>query len=772
MTTAPKENEGASRLKELMAKEALQKRLSMVRRSRHQNFAGLLKRTMMGGKIVSCSSVSQMSQNILPNQGMKGRKTVKSKRFEGRAPRTYINEKVRKEILEVAEDFLESGFKQLMKVVLFELQKMDHVDLERDESQFAINLSTLMLGVQRATQWMKCSALTKEERQRGWFNAAKVAILIDKDFFAFVHIRIKTVLENKKIRALRSSIRHLPGLVSLYKELIRTLYTQYNYGDENNKYNSNIMIRDMIYNFGNVDIARLLLRDFELHQYTKHYLVEVVTLTHYLLALVDNLAKGDKLVVAKKTKRKVRKKKPAERKESDISERKESGLPEMEMEMEGLVLEPTEPQVIQGMEIGDMNSDEEKMVETNRELEFDMEQFLHQICTNSTIAKYLHLLKDYRKNSVKINVYIMTMFKRIVNKLDLEPVFYQVSTFILFQEIMEDRMIARKKEYSSMIKFARNVTRNFLTKAKDNPVLYIEALFWKTRDQIIDIMDPGGRNERQRLALDAKASARSGRRQRRRQDGIEDSDEEYSMDFNMASTTVSQWDQKEDDILRENYVTYKDTGCYLDMLASLLEERCNTKRAKSQIERRLVFLRLKNAERFTEKQQLAIHRKNMTTKPTFDNMLQKRIEASVRGAGSSGPKKDALDWLCSQLTRCARIREDFPRAKQPIAIVPVDREHFQHVKEKSVRKVMTVLNFQPPNLVDGTAFWRMPFVYNVKDMEDAQMFIRDGMVLDAAENPTEELDLSFLSRDLEEKDEMAIESELFMEPPEMKENVQ
>merc|ERR1719233_1811832 len=494
MTTAPKENEGASRLKELMAKEALQKRLSMVRRSRHQNFAGLLKRTMMGGKIVSCSSVSQMSQNILPNQGMKGRKTVKSKRFEGRAPRTYINEKVRKEILEVAEDFLESGFKQLMKVVLFELQKMDHVDLERDESQFAINLSTLMLGVQRATQWMKCSALTKEERQRGWFNAAKVAILIDKDFFAFVHIRIKTLLENKKIRSLRSSIRHLPGLVSLYKELIRTLYTQYKYGNENNKYNSNIMIRDMIYNFGNVDIVRLLLRDFELHQYTKHYLIEVVTLTHYMLALVDTLVKGEKLVVAKKTKRKARKKKPEERKEPEmLSERKEFVVNEMEMETEGLILEPTGPQVIQGMEIGDMNSDEEKMVEINRELEFDMEQFLHQICTNSTIAKYLHLLKDYRKNSVKINGYIMTMFKR-VEKLELEPVFYQVTSFILFQEIMEDRMIARKKEYSSMIKFARTITRNFLTKAKDNPVLFTEALFWKRRDQIIDIMNPAGRN--------------------------------------------------------------------------------------------------------------------------------------------------------------------------------------------------------------------------------------------------------------------------------------
>merc|ERR1719204_1648381 len=121
-----------------------------------------------------------------------------------------------------------------------------------------------------------------------------------------------------------------------------------------------------------------------------------------------------------------------------ISELKESEVPEMEMEMEGLILEPTGPQVIQGMEIGDMNSDEEKMVEINRELEFDMEQFLHQVCTNSTIAKYIHLLKDYRKNNVKINGYIMTMFKRI-EKLELEPVFYQVTSFILFQEIMEDR---------------------------------------------------------------------------------------------------------------------------------------------------------------------------------------------------------------------------------------------------------------------------------------------------------------------------------------------
>jgi len=276
-------------------------------------------------------------------------------------------------------------------------------------------------------------------------------------------------------------------------------------------------------------------------------------------------------------------------------------------------------------------------------------------------------------------------------------------------------------------------------------------------------MDPSGRNERQRLALNSKSSR--GARRQKRKPGLDSSDEEYNVDLALASTTVSQWDQKEDDILKENYVTYKDTGCYLDMLASLLEEKCNTKRAKSQIERRLVFLKLKNSERFTEKQMRAVHKRNMTTKPTFDDILQKRIESSVRGAGNSGPKKDGLDWLCKELSRCVRIREEFPKAKQTIAIVPVDREHFQHVRHKSVQKVMTFLNFQPPNLIDGTAFWRIPFVYTVKDMEDAQMYIRDGMDLegigDQADNDD---DVNILPPDL---DEMEVKEEFLMEPPEM-----
>merc|ERR1711879_952848 len=98
------------------------------------------------------------------------------------------------------------------------------------------------------------------------------------------------------------------------------------------------------------------------------------------------------------------------------------------------------------------------------------------------------------------------------------------------------------------------------------------VFFWKDRLQIEDILDPEGRDERKRIALAAASNRGRGRR-----GAMADDDDDFGeAELDLIGTTISEWSPQEDQVLRDNYAAYQDSGCHLEALEALLEENCNT----------------------------------------------------------------------------------------------------------------------------------------------------------------------------------------------------
>ena len=65
-----------------------------------------------------------------------------------------------------------------------------------------------------------------------------------------------------------------------------------------------------------------------------------------------------------------------------------------------------------------------------------------------------------------------------------------MSYFLLFDEILNDRSIAKDKNYNIVRKFCQKIVREFFAKAQSNPVLFCEILFYKTPMAIDGINEP------------------------------------------------------------------------------------------------------------------------------------------------------------------------------------------------------------------------------------------------------------------------------------------
>merc|ERR1712048_644894 len=58
-----------------------------------------------------------------------------------------------------------------------------------------------------------------------------------------------------------------------------------------------------------------------------------------------------------------------------------------------------------------------------------------------------------------------------------------------------------------------------------------------------------------------------------------------------------------------------------------------------------------------------------------------------------------------------------------LAIVPVEREEFDFIEATSSQNILGALNFIGPSKTEGYAFWRVPQVYNKKEVQSLSKII-------------------------------------------------
>ncbi|XP_059067114.1 uncharacterized protein LOC131079685 isoform X2 [Cryptomeria japonica] len=143
----------------------------------------------------------------------------------------------------------------------------------------------------------------------------------------------------------------------------------------------------------------------------------------------------------------------------------------------------TQNGTINSLDDGESNSeDDDRGNRVDRvEADFDIQKFIISFADNHVVRNYCWLLMFYKKNSAATNHYIIRMLQRICDDCMLEPMLYQLSLFSLFYEILSDQRTLQSEEYKNIVQFLTKILHGFFKKLKDQPFLFVEILFWKTR---------------------------------------------------------------------------------------------------------------------------------------------------------------------------------------------------------------------------------------------------------------------------------------------------
>ncbi|KAL5813132.1 hypothetical protein ACOSQ3_028082 [Xanthoceras sorbifolium] len=115
------------------------------------------------------------------------------------------------------------------------------------------------------------------------------------------------------------------------------------------------------------------------------------------------------------------------------------------------------------------------------EVDFSVYTFISTFANCSIIQKLCWLLKFYKSNSNRTNHYIICMLRTITDDLELAPMLYQLSLLTTFNDILVEQQSCPSKDFANIVDFLRRLVRKMFKRMKNQPLLFVEILFWKTR---------------------------------------------------------------------------------------------------------------------------------------------------------------------------------------------------------------------------------------------------------------------------------------------------
>ncbi|XP_065170446.1 protein timeless homolog isoform X2 [Atheta coriaria] len=133
--------------------------------------------------------------------------------------------------------------------------------------------------------------------------------------------------------------------------------------------------------------------------------------------------------------------------------------------------------------------DEEDELEHGYEMQesdLKFEDFGKRLAHPKIVRACALALRRFEANSLLTNHCIVKLLHRIAFDSKMPTMLFQVSIFRVFQRIYEAKTLPQNKE---LVKFATYVIRQFFHVAQTNANVYMEALFWKSAREAIDIED-------------------------------------------------------------------------------------------------------------------------------------------------------------------------------------------------------------------------------------------------------------------------------------------
>lgn len=215
-----------------------------------------------------------------------------------------------------------------------------------------------------------------------------------------------------------------------------------------------------------LDRLPVLLKTWSPGLFSKQYVVDVVTLTHLVLKVLDS--QGTIKVLSRR--KAYLDKKRQKNRQSDKSSKYDE-----DMSGSSTDEDKTERR-------------EQLLMEMQRkEADFDVRKYFSSMVSADTIRMYCSLLSKYRENNPKVNHYIHSFFYRTKHfqiyqqeKWTMQPMLFDIHVLLLFNMLLQDTYIQRLPEYKNFLDFIRGVVNDFFALADKNNLLFVEVFLRQT----------------------------------------------------------------------------------------------------------------------------------------------------------------------------------------------------------------------------------------------------------------------------------------------------
>ncbi|ONI25468.1 hypothetical protein PRUPE_2G304900 [Prunus persica] len=533
-------------LKSIMEEEEEEKkRLSRLHNmDRHSHFSGTFTQlTLDGSKAVLKGKPTSASCNTLLKPHSHRGPIKKIAWDHGTLPST--KDEILELLHDFVNQFLSGGYNVLMQSIRADTEKEHHAIQNSDViiffqvAQFVTSfqyhkssISKPSIGAEADTT----EAPTHKDADITFFRGdvcGPIAASMNESMFQLVISKWRYAFDGLKET---HDYKFLSAAGSLLKIMIRMLDLVLKLLPENSKepQTARILLYKLFYDQTDEGMTHFLinlLKSFDTHKQPRSDLADLVEMVYKVLRLMENLQACGTLRVSKKS-RKARKKKIPSEKETEntlvgehATTQKEISISNGEHSTDVSVTEnrslttssngkediniPVQPDEckISFLETenlqdslahidckisddangdlcystGDSSADEQ--VAATDEVDFKVSNLISAFSNNNIIQKLCWLLKFYKSNLTSTNHYIVCMLRRISDDLELSPMLYQLSLLTTFYDILVEQKSSPCKAYETIVDFLTNLVRKMLKKMKNQPLLFVEILFWKTRKE-------------------------------------------------------------------------------------------------------------------------------------------------------------------------------------------------------------------------------------------------------------------------------------------------
>ncbi|XP_038877780.1 protein timeless homolog [Benincasa hispida] len=500
--------------------------------NRHSQFSGTFTRHALdGSKLVLKGKPSLTScTSLKPPKVCRG--PVKKIAWDhGRL--TSKNNKLLQLLHDFINQFLSGGYNALMQLVHEDIEKEHHSIQKNDVvvffqvAQFAISFQYHKFSTSKIIEADTVEA-QMEHADSTFFQGnmcGPIAATMNEAMFQLVVTKWRYAFEGLKET---NDFKFLSAAGSLMKNMICMLDLVLKLLPEDSKepQTARILLYKLFYDQTDQGMTQFLLnllKSFNTHKQAKSDLADLVEMIYKVVELMENLQARGTLRVSKKSRR-GRKAKSANNKDNKQSEDQgaenktaithneqpmdvdvgENGnlktSPDGEEEIsitgkadetelldlntgsfEGSLSQRDNKKLNDGYSTADSSSDEQQ----NRIVEVDLKvsSLVSTFANNNIIQKICWLLKFYKSNAANTNHYIICILRRITEDLELSPMLYQLSVLPTFYDILSKQKSSPCKEHATIVDFLTSLVRKMLRKIKNQPLLFVEILFWKTRKE-------------------------------------------------------------------------------------------------------------------------------------------------------------------------------------------------------------------------------------------------------------------------------------------------